>query len=230
MSGSRRGTGWWWRMSPRGRGTVFLTGMITVGFVIPVLAYELLRPSFSGDPSVYASLQPGPLATGPQAMQLKLVVVDTATGKMDPVFGQLPEGMQATNPAEVATVVQLAWSETLSGHYDNNPNWPAYNSNVVVTVVDVATRAVIAKDTFTNEPPGVVPVGVSGPTVAARPEEQVRDYLWHLPGPPAPMPAGMMWFVAFIIGWFIFWFGLSLALIRINWRRHGRAALRRPIP
>lgn len=229
MNGSRRGTGWWWRMSPRSRGIVFITGMITVGVVIPVLAYELLRPAFSGDPSVYASLQPGPLATGPQVMKLKLVVVDTATGKMDPEFGQLPESMQATNPAEVATVVQLAWSETLAGHYNDDPSSPAYNSHVVVTVVDVATRAVIAKDTFTNAPPGALPVGNKGAT-AARPEEQVRDYLWRLPSSGDSMPAGMVWFVAFIIGWFTFWFGLGLLLIRINWRRHGRAALRRSIP
>ena len=157
-------------MSQRGRNAIALTVAATIFvaiFAIPMLVYELLRPSFAGDPSAYASLQPRPAATGgPQVLKLKLVVVDTATGRMDPVWGSIPEGMQATSPTEVGTVVQLAWGESLSGHYDDNPSWPAFSSIVAVTVVDLASRAVIAKTSFTNEPPATRPDGFKPPAVS----------------------------------------------------------------
>lgn len=220
-------------MSQRGRNAVALTvaGAVFVAvFAIPMLVYQLLRPSFAGDPSAYASLRPGPEATGaPAVMKLGLVVVDTATGRMDPVWGSIPEGMQATSPTEVGTVVQLAWGESLSGHYDDNPSWPAYSSTVAVTVVDAASRAVIAKTSFTNAPPATRPDGAAGDTVAARPEDQVVTYLVGLPSPPAPLPAGMAWFLLFVAAWVVLWCVLPLSGLLVRARRaspRARAAAR----
>jgi len=211
-------------LSQRGRNAIALTvaGAVFIAiFAIPMLVYQLLSPAFAGDPSSFASLQPGPEATGaPAVMKLGLVVVDTATGRMDPVWGNIPEGMRAISPAEVGTVVQLTWGESLSGHYDDNPSWPAYSSTVAVTVVDVATRAVVGKASYTNEPPATRPDGATGDTVAERPADQVVTYLRGLPSPSAPLPAGMAWFLVFIVAWVVL-----CGVLPLSWLlRHPRRA------
>lgn len=206
-----RRNAWWWRMSEGGRGAVAVTVAITIFvavFGVPLLVLQMTRPTFTGDLSAYANIQPGPQATGaPQAMKLKLVIVDTATGKIDHVWDRVIPDFMATKPAEVRTVVQLSWSEDLIGHYEGGGN--AYASNVTVKVVDVATSNVIAATSFSNDPAGSW--SAAGDNVAPKPEQQVADYLRSLPndGPPQDLRLPVLFFVGFWIAfialcWWIF--------------------------
>ena len=210
-SGPQRRKGWWWRMSQRGRNIVAVTVMLATFVAIfgtPLLLLAVTHPTFAGDPSGYAKIRPGPLATGPQVMKIKLVIVDTATGKIDHVWDLMPPDNLATNPSEVGTVVQLSWSEDLVGHYDSGGS--AYTSSVDVTVIDAATSSVIATASFTNQPPMHV-VGDLGDSVGEKPEDQVVKYLWGLPdnAPPQDLRGILLWFVGVItlivvVCWWIF--------------------------
>jgi hypothetical protein len=185
-------------MSQRGRNIVAVTVMLAIFVAIfgtPLLLLALTHPTFAGDPSVYAKIQPGPPATGPQVMKVKLVIVDTATGKIDHVWDLMPPDNLATNPSEVGTVVQLSWSQNLVGHYDGGGS--AYTSNVGVTVIDAATSNVITAASFINQPPMHV-VGDMGDSVGEKPEDQVVKYLWGLPD-NAP-PQDLRWFVLWFVG------------------------------
>ncbi len=103
----------------------------------------------------------------------------------------LPRDYLATGPAEVATVVYLDWSSTLVGHYNGNASLPAYDSRVDVVVVDLPSSSVVGTASFTNQPPGALPAGVTGETVAQKPEDQVVRYLLGLPGLTPPDRTGI---------------------------------------
>ena len=204
---------WWWRMSEGQRGAAAVTVMIMIFVAIfgtPLLVLQLTRPTFTGDLSAFANIAPGPQATGaPQAMKLKLVIIDTATGKMDHVWDRVVPDLMAANPSEVRTVVLLTWSQDLIGHYEGGGN--AYTSNVSVKVVDVATANVIATASFSSDPSAPFVGSAASDSVGSRPEKEVADYLWTLPsdGPPQDLRLPILLFVGFWIAfialcWWIF--------------------------
>jgi hypothetical protein len=209
-SGPQHRNSWWWRLSQRSRGIVAVTVMVAIllaVFGIPLLVLQLSRPTFVGDTSVYAKLQPGPPASGSQVMKVKLVIVDMATGQMDHIWDMMIPDELASKPADVETVVQLQWSKNLIGHYEGGGS--AYTSNVDVTVIDVATSNVIGTASFNNQPPALY-VGQTGDSVGTKPEDQVIKYLEKLPSNvQQDNRFFVLWFGGIMIGfvvliWWIF--------------------------
>lgn len=220
-------------MSQRGRNIVAVTVMVAIFVAIfgtPLLLLQLTRPTFAGDPSVYAKLQPGSRVTEPQVMKVKLVVVDVATGKMDHVYDLMAPDNLATKPSEVGTVVQLQWSKNLIGHYDGGGS--AYTSNVDVTVIDAATSNVIATASFSNQPPMQFVGAAVSDSIGEKPEDQVVKYLWSLPdnGPPQDLRLPVLFFVGFWIAFIAFCWWLFVSAPRKARRRASMGVLGPPTP
>jgi len=160
-----------------------LLGLLIVIVIGPSAWGLIQRAPFEGHLSEFASIQPRS-GGGSSGVRGKLVVIDKATGQLDPVWGKIPDNMRAANPADVGTVVWLSWSESLVGHYKGGQ--PAYRSDVKVTVIDRATSAVLGTKTFSNEPPSTITAGGSGGASGKRPEAEVVKYLRALAGGSAP--------------------------------------------
>ena len=160
-----------------------LLGLLIV-VVIGLNAWGLIqRAPFEGRLTEFASIHPrsGGSSSGVRG---KLVVIDKATGQLDPVWGKIPDNMRAANPADVGTVVWLSWSESLVGRYKGGQ--PAYRSDVKVTVIDRASSTVLDTKTFSNEPPGTITAGGGGGASGKRPEDEVVNYLRTLAGVSQP--------------------------------------------
>src|SRR4051812_8575746 len=69
--------------------------------------WTLVAP-FRDHIAAYASVS-GPRAAGGPYVTGKVVVVDQANARMDNLFFELPDGLRATRPEEVGTVVRVHW-------------------------------------------------------------------------------------------------------------------------
>jgi hypothetical protein len=108
-----------------------------------------------------------------------MVVVDRASKDVDWLLFDLPSDLRASGPQDVATVVLLDWGKKQVDSYENGA--PAYQQEVTVTVVDLATKAVIGQQHFVGgEPPQSIESSSSSGT-GSKPTQEVVDYLKSLP-------------------------------------------------
>lgn len=137
--------------------------------------YAKLQP-FESTQSEYASINPVKQSSK-IPVKGKAVVVDKEEKKIDAdLFLSLPDDLAAKNPDETAVVVLVQRGESKVGRYTNGGG--AYIYTCEVTVVDLATHALIAEKGFRGGPP---PEEIrTGDGYGSRPDDDVIKYLTGL--------------------------------------------------
>jgi hypothetical protein len=165
--------------------------LIGVGFAVYQGVVAIMHSGFSGpfkaqmaaylaapQEAPAAGAEEGPKTPGPA--KGKMVVLDLKTKDFDwDVTAELPPELKAAKPEEVGTVVQTNWAKTqVQPGYDNGAS--AYIQECDVVVIDLASRAVIAKQHFQgSDPPQQIEDSSEG--VGSKPTQEVVSYLKGLP-------------------------------------------------
>lgn len=124
----------------------------------------------------------GPLPAarvGPPFGSRRLLLVNTASKKVDWLFFDLPASMRANTPEEVGLVVLLTAENRKVGQYGNGK--PAYQTVVRAKFIDLETNASAPdKEFLGDEPPGSIPsrasMGIGRPPNAAIVEYLVESF------------------------------------------------------
>ncbi len=128
----------------------------------------------------YLAAPEGPAHPGP--VRGKMIVVDKKTRDIDDeVFFGLPSSLRASRPEEVGTVVQLDYGRVPGRGVYGKDHLPSFVQTCQVTVIDRASRAVLATALVRGgDPPDHIQDG-DKEGVGPRPTAQVLDYLKGLP-------------------------------------------------
>jgi hypothetical protein len=112
----------------------------------------------------------------------KMVVVDKNTQDIDSdVFFGLPDALRASRPEEVGTVVWLEYGRERGMGVYGNDHLPSFIQTCKVTVIDQASRSVIATTLLHGgAPPETINEGAKE-GVGPRPTAEVIAYLKGLP-------------------------------------------------
>jgi hypothetical protein len=106
----------------------------------------------------------------------KMIPVDVGEKAIDYIYFDLPGELRPATPEEVGTVVLLQWGKDRVFEYNNNPNLPAYQETVQITVLDMETRAVIGQSQLRGSmPPQIRSRTMSG--TGSRPSTEIVNYL-----------------------------------------------------
>jgi len=93
---------------------------------------------------------------------------------VDPLFSKIEARFRATSPEEVRTIVWLYWVEVDRGFYSDGTAGKRVDCHV--TVIDAATRTILASESFFGSDPPGTKSGPGGRT-GDRPTEEVITYL-----------------------------------------------------
>jgi hypothetical protein len=114
----------------------------------------------------------------------KIVVVDVAAGKVDPLMAKIPSDLRAGSPEEAQTAVMIRWDRRLVGAYTDGENRPSANKAWVfvggVEIVDLGRKVKVAR----REIEGGQPPRWSNRIFdeeGSWPDENVLEYLMSLP-------------------------------------------------
>ncbi len=111
-----------------------------------------------------------------------MIVVDRNTRDIDSdVYFGLPASLRASRPEEVGTVVQLDYGREPGRGVYGKDRLPSFVQTCQVTVIDRASRAVVATAlVHGGDPPDHIEDG-DKEGVGPRPTPQILDYLKGLP-------------------------------------------------
>lgn len=144
------------------------------------LMHSNFEAPFQAQMARYAAGPTGPGAPGP--VKGKMIVLDMGTRHVDwDVAYEMPPDLKAVKPEEVGTVVHVDWVKQLEANYSYGPGTSAYRQNCTVTVIDLASQGVIAKNQFTGGDPPSSIGGHDTEGVGPKPTKEVVAYLKNLP-------------------------------------------------
>ena len=111
-------------------------------------------------------------------IKMKMVVIDPREKEIDSLYWDLPEGLRATKPEEVGTIVWLEWDKVQTMIYDTKPGWQHY---VKITVIDAARNEVVAEGCCIG---GMPPSSISSNDSegnGSKPNDDIVRFLSSLP-------------------------------------------------
>jgi hypothetical protein len=115
-------------------------------------------------------------------IQGKIVPVDVTKKIIDPTFLDLSSDLRPSRPEEVGAVAAMWWWEQRVGHYGSgDPDiHGAFQQHCTVMVWDVATKSLLAKQSFAG---GMPPRSSywGNRQSGSRPYAEISDFLNHLP-------------------------------------------------
>jgi hypothetical protein len=171
---------------------LLVTALVSVGlgFLIRSMNRSAEAGRFQGRIKEYLVVPKEELQHG-EYLRGRVVVISTGEKEVDEdVFFDLPEGLRATAPDEVGTVVLTKWGTKMVGMY-TGPNGTsggvADAQTCQVTVIDRSIPAVVAHRWFQGADP---PLYYNGTRTGPKPVKEVVDFLTGLPreagreGPP----------------------------------------------
>ncbi len=82
----------------------------------------------------------------------KIIPVNVKEKEIDSLYWDLPEGLRAATPDDVATIVWLEWGEVQVSTYGNT-NKPALVQTCNVTVIDRDEKAILLREAFRGSDP-----------------------------------------------------------------------------
>jgi hypothetical protein len=116
----------------------------------------------------------------------KIIPVNKTENKIDDIYYSLPEGLRATKPEDVGTIVWLDWGEDKVGHYCSeyipgcfSSDDPAIVNTCDVTIIDKSIPAIVVERNFRGSDPPQKTKG--GGASGSMPTEEIVDYLQNLP-------------------------------------------------
>jgi hypothetical protein len=161
-------------------------GGIVACVLIGVGIWFLMRSSqtapFKPAMATYLALptSPAPMRGQPPTKPVgKMVLVDQASKEVDWTLFDLPDDLRATKPEEVVTVVLLNWRKGKVGDYEGGG--AAYQQNVTVTVIDLATKTVLCYNEIYGGPPPQNIDSRSSEGTGSKPTKELVEYLKGLP-------------------------------------------------
>jgi hypothetical protein len=104
-----------------------------------------------------------------------MITVDLKSSSLDHFYFELPNDLQAANPAAVKTVVFLQWDKVQTHKYGNGR--PGYTQVCFVDVVDLETKTLLKSADFKGGPP---PSSISSRSSSAQgssPSDQIVQFL-----------------------------------------------------
>jgi hypothetical protein len=155
--------------------------LVVIGLVGGGIWYAMYRAKRAPFRAQMATYLAQPTGTAPANTPVgKFVVVDTKDKDIDSMHFDLPDNMRAATPADVTTVVWLAWDKRQVGKYTSGGT--AYQWFCEVTVIDLKSKAKIAGSNFSGTAPPQSFRGKSGESrTGDKPTEAVLNYLKGLP-------------------------------------------------
>jgi hypothetical protein len=117
----------------------------------------------------------------------KIIPVNRMESRIDDIYFSLPEGLRATKPEDVGTIVWLDWEKDTVGHYCPeglggcfSSDDPAIVNTCDVTIIDKSIPAIVVERNFRgSDPPEKKEKGGSGS--GSMPTKEIIDYLKNLP-------------------------------------------------
>ena len=178
--------------APKAQGLGLLGGVILIVFVAVLFGFAVFmavrqQTQRSDERSLFQAVigdylfSPVELGAGVARPRLgKVVLVDVKQRKFDDLHLSLPEDVRALTPAEVTTVGQMSYTREVVGRYGMGAR--AIQVSCTLTVVDRASRTVIAKGSFVwDKPPSHVPkTGNQGEVTGSPPWREITAFLCRL--------------------------------------------------
>jgi hypothetical protein len=166
-----------------------ILAVVVAGFVAAVMgfAFFMADRQIAQQKAEQGAFQPvindflfAPVKSGPGESRPRLgkvVLVDVEKRAVDPLHLSLPDDLRAVNPEEATTVGQMRYTRKEVGRYEGGSR--GIQLSCTLTVVDRATRKVIANESFYRGPPPVKIARTSAKedVVGAAPWKEISRFL-----------------------------------------------------